>query len=286
MLFVLILGVLVAAALAGGWWLNAGRYAPTPAVLGLSQQVAADTLVAARFEVVVDPEQVFSEDVAAGLVIEQAPPAGDEVRKGSPVTLVLSRGPDRRVVPELVGRTREQATAALAEVGLRPGAVAEQFNAKDAGSVLSAEPPAGQALPPGTAVDLVVSKGVEMLPVPDVRGQQRAAAEKAVTGAGFKPAVSQVFSETVAAGTVLDQSPSSGRAPRGTAVSVKVSKGPELITIPDVVGQPRAQAEAALKALGLQVRAFAIPGPGMVRSTDPPAGQKVRKGATVTVYVF
>jgi len=276
--------VFVAAALAGGWWLNAGRYAPTPAVLGLSQQAAADTLVADRFEVVVDPEQVFSEDVAAGLVIEQAPPAGDEVRKGSPVTLVLSRGPDRRVVPELV--TQEQATTALAEVGLRLGAVAEQFNAKDAGSVLSAEPPAGQALPPGTAVNLVVSKGLEMLPVPDVRGQQRAAAEKAVTGAGFKPAVSEVFSETVAAGTVLDQSPPSGRAPRGAAVSFKVSKGPDLITVPNVVDQRRAQAEAALKALGLQVRAFAIPGPGMVRSTDPPAGQKVRKGATVTIYVF
>lgn len=64
---------------------------------------------------------------------------------------------------------------------------------------------------------LVVSKGVEMLPVPDVQGQPRAAAAKALAGAGFKPATGEVFSETVAAGTVVDQSPSSGRAPRGRA---------------------------------------------------------------------
>lgn len=69
-------------------------------------------------------------------------------------------------------------------------------------------------------------------------------------------------------------------------MAIKVSKGPELITIPDVVGAPRAQAEARLKALGLQVRAFAIPGPGTVRSTDPPAGTQVRKNAAVTIYVF
>jgi len=285
-LWVLLLSLLAAAAVAGAIWLNAGRYTLTPTVLGQPQQVAAETLTAAGFEVVIDPEQPFSEDVAAGLVLEQTPPLGEQVRKGSPVTLVLSRGPDRRVVPELVGSTREQATAALAGVGLRVGEVVEQFDAKDAGTVLSADPPAGQALPPDTAVALVVSKGVEMLPVPDVRGQPRAAAEKALANAGFKPGVSVIFSETVAAGTVLDQAPSSGRAPRGASVALKVSKGPELITIPDVVGTPRAQAEARLKALGLQVRAFAIPGPGTVRSTEPAAGTQVRKNATVTVYVF
>ena len=285
-LWVLLLSVLVAAAVAGAIEINASRYTLTPTVLGQPQQVATETLTAAGFEVLIDPAQPFSEDVAVGLVLEQTPPLGEQVRKGSPVTLVLSRGPDRRVVPELVGSTREQASAALTGVGLRVGEVAEQFNAKDAGTVLSADPPAGQALPPDTAVALVVSKGVEMLPVPDVQGQPRAAAEKALAGAGFKPAASEVFSETVAAGTVVDQAPSSGRAPRGASVAIKVSKGPELITIPDVVGAPRAQAEARLKALGLQVRAFAIPGPGTVRSTDPAAGTQVRKNATVTVYVF
>ena len=285
-LWVLVLSLLAAAALAGGWWLGAGRYTAVPAVLGLEQAVAEQQLLAAGFSVQVDPAGRFSEELAVGLVLTQSPAPGDEVRKGSQVTLVLSRGPDRRAVPSLIGSTKEQATTALTEIGLVVRAVTEQFSPRDAGTVLSSDPPAGAQLPPGTPVALVVSKGLEMLAVPDVRGQQRAAAEQALTDAGFKPAVTEVFSDSVDVGLVVGQSPFSGREARGSTVALEVSKGPELITIPDVVGQPRKQAEAALTALGLKVRAYAIPGPGQVRSTDPAAGQQVRKGSTVTVYVF
>ncbi|MGI8537864.1 MAG: Stk1 family PASTA domain-containing Ser/Thr kinase [Mycobacteriales bacterium] len=283
---VLVLCLLAAAALAGGWYLGAGRYTEAPPVLGLTRQAAVDSLVGAGLDVAADPEQRFSEDVAAGSVLAQTPAPGEDVRKGSAVTLVLSRGPDRRAVPELIGSTQDQATAALTGVGLRVGAVSPQFSARDAGTVLDAEPPAGAQLAPDTPVALVVSKGVEMLAVPDVRGKPRTAAGTSLQDAGFKASVTEVFSDSVAKDLVLDQSPSSGRAPRGSTVALQVSKGPEMITIPDVVGQPRRQAEQALKALGLEVRALAIPGPGTVRSTDPGAGEKVRKGAAVTIYVF
>ena len=56
--------------------------------------------------------------------------------------------------------------------------------------------------------------------------------------------------------------------------------------MPDVTGDPRADAKRELEALGLVVREFAIPGPGRVRSTDPGAGAEVRKGSTVRVYIF
>ena len=286
LLWVLVLCLLAVLALAGGWYLGAGRFTEAPAVLGLTQQAAEGSLVAAGFDVAADPEQRFSEQVPVGSVLAQSPPPGEEVRKGSTVTLVLSRGPDRRAVPELIGSTQEQATAALAEVGLGTGAVTQQFSPRDAGTVLSAEPPAGRQLPPDTPVALVLSKGVEMLAVPDVKDTPRAAAGKALQDAGFKTAVTEVFSDSVGKDVVLNQSPSSGRAPRGSTVALQVSKGPELITIPDVVGQPRGPAEERLKALGLNVRAVAIPGPGMVRSTDPAAGAKVRKGSAVTMYVF
>ena len=69
-------------------------------------------------------------------------------------------------------------------------------------------------------------------------------------------------------------------------MTLEVSKGPELVTVPDVAGQPRAAAERALEAVGLSVRVIAIPGPGRVRSTDPGDGARVRKGARVTLYVF
>lgn len=286
LLWVLVLCLLAAAALTGGWYLGNGRFATTPPLVGLTEQAATDSLVAAGFRVAVEPEQRFSEEVAAGLVLTQTPVPGNEVRKGSTVSLALSRGPDRRVLPQLVGTTQQQATAALAGVGLAVGAVTQQFSSRETGTVLATDPPAEAQLPPGSPVALVVSKGVEMLSVPAVQGKPRGVAEKALADAGFKTVTTEVFNETAEKGLVIEQSPASGKAARGSTVTLRVSKGPELITIPDVTGQGRKEAEEALAALGLTTRVFAIPGPGQVRSTDPAAGQQVRKGASVTVYVF
>ncbi len=286
LLWVLVLSLLAAGALAGGWYLGNGRFAATPPVLGLSEQAATETLRAAGLQVAADPEQRFSEEVAPGLVLAQTPAAGNEVRKGSAVTLVLSRGPDRRTLPNLVGMSTEQATAALAGVGLRVGPVTSQFSPREPGTVLSSDPPAAQQLPPDTQVALVVSKGVEMLGVPGVQGKPRGVAEKAVSEAGFKAAVTEVFSETVPKGVVVEQSPGSGKAARGATVTLRVSKGPELVTIPNLVDRPRKEAEDALTALGLVPEVFGFGRAERVRTSDPPAGTQVRKGAKVALVVF
>ena len=285
-----VLWSLVAALLLTGgvaaWYLAVGRYTTAPDTYGLTAQAATARLEAAGLEVEVDPEGAFSETVARGLVVEQDPDPGDRVRDGGEVVLVLSRGPDRRAVPEVVGKPEAEARAALEAAGLEPGPVTAAFSTLPVGAVVRTDPAVGARLKPGTPVALVVSKGVERLPVPDVTGEPRAAAVAALEGAGFAAAVTEVFSESVPKGRVVAQKPAEGRAPRGSTVQLQVSKGPQLITVPDVAGQKRAAAEERLKALGLKVRVFAIPGPGTVRSTDPGAGAKVRKGTTITVYVF
>jgi serine/threonine-protein kinase len=166
------------------------------------------------------------------------------------------------------------------------GPTSEAFSDLPVGAVVATDPAQGESLPPGTEVGLVVSKGVEMLGVPDVQGATRGDAERAITQAGFTPKVTEAFSEDVAKGLVADQSPSSGRAPRASEVSLVVSRGPELVAVPDVAGLDREAGERALEAAGLAVRVVAIPGPGRVRSTDPGAGAQVRKGSRVTMYVF
>ena len=285
----LVLGLLAAlvavAAAAGGWWALVGRYTDAPAVVGLTEAQARERLTAAGFTVEERPA-VHSDRVREDHVVDQDPVADGRVVEGGTVTLTTSLGPDRREVPEVAGRSREEASAALEEVGLAVGRVSEAFSELPVGAVVGTDPAQGQSLPPGTEVALVLSKGVEMLGVPDVQGASRADAERAITDAGFTPKVGEVFSEDVEKGRIADQSPSSGRAPRGSEVLLEVSKGPELVTVPDVVGQDREAAEQALEAAGLAVRVVAIPGPGRVRSTDPDAGAQVRKGARVTMYVF
>ena len=286
---VVALAVLLLALAGGGgaWWLAEGRYAQATAVLTLTAADAEAQLRADGFDVEVEPAAVFDERIPAGHVVRQDPAPGDRVLRGTTVALVLSKGPDRRSVPTLAGSTREAATSALAAVGLRVGEVTEEFSAEPLGTVLRSDPEVGASLRPGTAVALVVSKGVEQLPVPDVRGQERAAAEAALAEAGFTTTVTEAFDEQVEAGRVVDQSPSSGIAGRGSAVALVVSRGPDLQTVPGgLVGSSVDSARAQLEALGLDVTVRSIPGPGTVRSVSPGEGSRVRKGSEVTLFVF
>jgi serine/threonine-protein kinase len=256
-------------------------------VLGLDPQAAGEQLVAAGLEVVVAPEAVHDEQVATGLVLDQDPDPRTRALRGSTVTLVLSSGPDRRTVPELAGTDVDTARAELEALGLGLGLVTEDFSDAPVGAVLRSEPAAGQSVKPETPVAVVVSKGLEMLAVPSVVGRAQADAGRQLEAAGFTTTVREAFSEDVGKGTVVAQTPAEGQAPRGSAVQLDVSKGPELVTVPDLGGMSREQAEAALKAAGLKANINARPGPGgAVRFQDPGAGAQVRKGSTVTVFVF
>jgi beta-lactam-binding protein with PASTA domain len=124
--------------------------------------------------------------------------------------------------------------------------------------------------------------------VPDVVGQEQAAAEKALAEAGFGAKTTLVFSDTVKQGLVVAQEPAGGRAARNASIALQVSKGPDVVTVPRVGGQPRDAAVQRLRAAGLDpvVQVVLRFGPGNVLRTDPGGGSKVRRGSKVTVYVF
>src|SRR2546429_1798536 len=148
-------------------------------------------------------------------------------------------------VPNVVGQTQAAATSAIIGAGLTVGAVTMQSSSTvAAGSVISESPPAGTKVASGSAVNLVVSTGstgTSQVAVPDVVGQTQAAAASAITGAGLTVgAVTMQSSSTVAAGSVISESPSAGtKVASGSAVSLVVSTGP---------------AEAAVAAVGAQAR--------------------------------
>jgi len=285
----LVLVVLLLALLAagGGWYLGAGRFTRAPAVLALTQADAEQSLRAAGLEAALQPAR-FDETVPAGQVLDQDPDPGGRVRRDGTVTLVVSKGPDRRTVPRSVlGATQEAATEAIQAVGLRVGDVRREFSASPVGSVLRTDPTAGQALRPQSLVTLVVSRGVEQLPVPDLRGRAQADAESQLKAAGFTTKAQPVFSDTVAAGTVVDQSPVGGTAGRRSAVTLTVSKGPDVTQVPDLRGRGKDEAQALLQAQGLQGRPIDLPdGGGQVVTQSPAAGSTVPRGSTVTYYIL
>ena len=182
---------------------------------------------------IVKKEFEASDDVDAGRVISVSPDAGTEVEEGSEVTIVVSTGPETKMVPvpKLVGREAADAEAALTSAGL-VGSVTEQYSDEPAGQVISQSPLEGEQVEEGSTVSYVVSLGPETktVTVPNLTtGMTREEAEQALTAAGLKVGtVTEANSSSITPGYVMNQTISPGtEVAEGTAVGFTVSIGPE-----------------------------------------------------------
>lgn len=154
-----------------------------------------------------------SSDVAVDAVIETDPPAGESVRRGSEVTLIVSSGPSQVAVPPVVGQTQSAAEQQLSARGLESSAT-EEASDRPAGEVISQSPDAGTRVDPGSTVELVVSTGpepVDTVDVPNVVGLTRADAVAQITGLGLSPSVEERTTDIEPQdGRVIDQNPGGG----------------------------------------------------------------------------
>lgn len=284
------LGVVVLLGLVAGaatWVLNDALYLTLPGVAGQSQSAAAQTLRADGLTVSVSPQ--FSPNVPAGQVITTEPVSGTRVRKDSSVVLDVSKGPNRPAVPNVVGKPLAAAKQAITGAGLVVGQVTQQPSSVPTGDVISTDPAAGTKEQPNTLVDLAVSTGVPPASLPNVVGEPVAQAMADLREAGFAAQVNPVYvHSSVAAGSVVSQSPSGTSAPAGSPVSLTVSDGPVQVAVPDVTGDDEAQARATLTAAGFAVKVhkFMPFGDPTVASEDPSAGTQAAQGSTVTITLF
>lgn len=158
-------------------------------------------------------------------------------------------------VPNLLGKTEAQARSQLSAAGLGVKGVDRKFSdAFDRGTVMNTDPPGGRRIRGNGAVTLTISRGPEVVAVPNLKGRPLEEATAELTRSGLAPGiVTQAFSQDVAQGSVIATDPVGGekRAP-DTAVSIVVSKG-RPVPVPTVTGLPVEQAKASLEALGLKV---------------------------------
>jgi serine/threonine-protein kinase len=224
-------------------------------------------------------------DDPAGVVLEQDPAGGAWASGDDGVRVVVSSGPAPVDVPDLVNLTVEDATARLDELGLVV-AVTEQFHEEvDAGRVVSQSVPPGEEVAPDSTIDVVVSRGPAPVPVPDLRDQPYDAAAAALTDAGLTPARQDVFDNDVAEGRVIRTEPAAGtEVDRGSEVTVVVSRGPDLVEVPRVVGLTVEEASETLTDAGFEVEVEGRfrPGREVTRQT-PAAGSRVPRGSVVTI---
>ncbi len=207
-----------------------------PDVFGMDENKAQRELERAGFRNVVS-EAVYSE-YEQGTVLGTSPTARTKVSKDTQIKMRVSKGEQKISVPNVKGRTENDAKSVIKNAGLVMGSVTTDYSDSVAeGLVISQTPDSGQKVSPDTSVSIVVSLGKKVeqnIPVPNVIGASESSARKMLTDAGLAPDVTIDYSDSVPAGCVISCNPGVGSsvAP-GSRVTLVVSIGPEQSGEPD-----------------------------------------------------
>jgi serine/threonine-protein kinase len=283
-----LLALVVLAALAAGGVAFASATKPTYPVPTLAGKTLADArrLVGGEqdFVVVERNDEVWSEDVPKGVILDQAPLPKDELKEGGTIRVRVSDGPAPRTLPDLTNKTRAEVQAALDELQLVLDAKSE-FNATIAKDVVVDWSPKNAKIPRDGTVTVTFSGGPEPKPIPSLVDKVYDEAVKILQGLGFGAAKEEAFSDDVEEGAVIGTKPDVNvPTSPGTQVVVIVSKGPEQVDVPNLTGLDEEAAEAKLKEAGLKLGDRFGPPKRKVFASLPRAGTKVERGSSVDVY--
>ncbi|WP_191842375.1 Stk1 family PASTA domain-containing Ser/Thr kinase [Catellatospora chokoriensis] len=280
--------VLALLVLTGGWWLGFGRYEVTPQLTNLTRDQAITTLTQAGLEYkLLDPQ--YREDVPKDVVLVQNPPPGERVVRGGTVVLTLSAGPERYLVPDVVGKSWELAVADLQAAPLKLKAVQAGEKYDDLapkGTVLSTDPKADTQVKPGDEIKVVVSKGKAPLSVPFVEGKSITEATDILQKMGLRVVVERVESDKPF-DVVVKQTPANGAgAEPNDAVTLQVSNNQNVKAMPEVRNGRCGDAEGLLASMGLQVEVRGVLGDKnwfKVVNQDPAPNTAVQPGQHVVI---
>ncbi|MBM3675631.1 MAG: Stk1 family PASTA domain-containing Ser/Thr kinase [Actinobacteria bacterium] len=282
---VAVIGFLVVSQLGGG---DGGGTVVVTDVVGKEEAVAIATLEKQGLEV--DVIHKANDTVAEGFVVRQDPSAGVKVADGETIELVVSSGVGKVKLPDLENDLYEDAARTLIDAGLVPVPTENASDEIDMGRVIRTDPPAGTRVAKGANVTVVVSVGPAPVTVPNVVGQDEFDATQNLARVGFVVQKTTAASSTVASGIVISTIPAGNQsAPNGATVRIVVSTGPELVNVPNVVGQFQGPASNTLTNAGFDVTVVQVPSTeannGRVISQNPAGGTSAGRGSTVTITV-
>jgi eukaryotic-like serine/threonine-protein kinase len=253
------------------------------------RQIDELELIAAQNDWVLDEKSTRRDGSEPGEIVSTDPPAGEELAEGGTLVVVVSRGNELTDPPEsLRGLPLEEAAAELERAGL-DHEVARETNDEEvpAGHVLGYAEDLPDELPGRSVVPLVVSAGPAPRTVPDVAdGASYEEVARQLTELGLVPRRDDAFDDEVPAGEVVGLSEDEGsQVPRGTEITVTVSRGPQLVAVPDLTGLTLEEAERALESAGLALGQDCCNSRGTVVISQPLADEQVRRGTEVDVFL-
>jgi len=273
-----------------GWYalIGPGSRVVVPSTVGATQEEVQAALYPLGLTFAIS-ENRFSEDIAQGRVIASSPQAGGRIDQGGTVNLVISKGPERYVIPMLTGLTPQAAANLIGKLPLAKPVNIEEFSTTiPKGYVIDSTPASGAKVKRGTAITIRVSKGVEQIALASYVGKSSDQALNELSEAGFAVSSEFGYSEMRLAGEVISQKPAGGQSVnKGSVIELLVSKGSEFAYIPNVFSIEEAKAVQTLKDLGVKVVVKKIGKKAVkkVTAVSPKVGTKVKRGSTVTITV-
>ena len=259
-----------------------------PDVTGKPIAQARTTLEQAGFKVGTETE-VYSSEVSSGNVVSTDPKAGEQAEKGATIKINVSKGTEQVSVPDLKGKSADDAQKALSQAGLN-GKQGDTVYSDDVseGAVASQDTGAGSKANKGDTIVYHLSKGSEKVSIPNVVGMTQANATSKLESAGFSVNVTTSASDDVDKGNVIKQS-DTGTAKKGSTITITVSSGASSVQVPSVVGKTESDAGSTLEKAGfrydIQRESSSTVAKGNVIRQSPSSGASAKKGDTVTIYV-
>ncbi|MEG2368740.1 MAG: Stk1 family PASTA domain-containing Ser/Thr kinase [Raoultibacter sp.] len=208
---------------------------------------------------------------------------------GIAIGLTTCGGGTGIAVPDVTGKTQEEATSTLKAAGFEVSTSTVKNDKVETGKVVSQDPKGGEKREKGTKVNLNVSGGADQVPIPDLTNMTADEARKALDGAGLKSQSGTAeYSSSVAVNHVIRQDPAAGgKATKGATITFYLSLGAQAIDVPDVTNYGEASAISTLEGAGFKAtveREYSSSiDQGLVISYSPSGKQD--KGATITLTI-
>lgn len=267
-----------------GWWFSSGPggLASIPDLQGRSLETARELLEPIGLQIEVEEEN--SGVVAVGSITRTDPPFGSRVQKDSTVTIFLSLGPSQVTVPVFEGLSQAQYEEKLASAGLQLGLVEYFYSNSPKDRVIGISETEGAILDQDSFVNLEVSLGS----LPDLVGDELASALDELSSFDVVVNRLEVYDNKIPEGSVVALVPFRDPLPQGGQVRLEISLGPEIVTMPNVVGETIAAANTLLEGLGFKVvidtnQLSSNFGIAKIKSQNPKPLTQLRVGDTVTI---
>lgn len=236
---------------------STGNPVSVPQFIG-SSKTEAKTLADNASVTIAWGDSVFCEDQAKGKVCKQSAEADSQIAKDQTVTLNLSKGAAKVTVPDVTGKTQEEATSELEGKGFTVDVTTKTTTSDDPGNVLDQDPKGDSKAAKGAKVTITVAKAPEKVELPNVVGSSVEDAKKLLANKGFTNVQTQTQSSDQTKDQVIAQTPAGNASyDAGTQITLTVSSGPSQSTVPSVVTQTVKQAKATLQAQGFTDIQFA-----------------------------